>query len=159
MAILEGFDLTTLLKFSVLEVEFDSATIVSWAISQGSVWLDFVYLLNKIHALFSSLSIVIRYVFWEATSTADFIDNWVYIDQTRQRFFSSRIFQLVCIVFFVWKLSIARMFNVDFTLLAYFLELFGILLVIPTSIRRCWFMSPSLCFLPYMICIIGKDST
>lgn len=75
MALLEGLNLATQLCFSDLEVESDSATVVSWANSSSFVRWDFTYLLGRAQALASSSSIIIRHVFREATSTTDFMAN------------------------------------------------------------------------------------
>ncbi|KAH9687878.1 hypothetical protein KPL70_014934 [Citrus sinensis] len=82
MALLEGLDLAAQLGFSDLEVESDSATIVSWAISSSLVRWDFTYILGRVRALASRSSISIRHVFREATSAADFMANWACSHQT-----------------------------------------------------------------------------
>ncbi|KAL9445387.1 hypothetical protein AB3S75_018391 [Citrus x aurantiifolia] len=88
MALLKGLDLAAQLGFSDLEVEFDSATVVSWAISSSFVRWDFTYILGRVRALASRSSISIRHVFREATSAADFMANWACTHQTCQRFFN-----------------------------------------------------------------------
>ncbi|KAH9684879.1 hypothetical protein KPL70_013711 [Citrus sinensis] len=88
MALLEGLDLATQLGFSNLEVESDSATVVSWAISSRFVRWDFAYLLGRVQALASSPSIIISHVFREATSAANFMANWACTHKTCQRFFN-----------------------------------------------------------------------
>ena len=62
-ALLEGLDLAVQLGFSDLEVESDSGTMVSWAISSRFVRWDFAYLFGRVQALASSPSIIINHVF------------------------------------------------------------------------------------------------
>ena len=88
MALLEGLDLAAQLGFSDLEVESDSATVVSWAISSSLVRWDFTYILGRVRALASRSSISIRHVFREVTSAVDFMANWACSHQTCQRFFN-----------------------------------------------------------------------
>lgn len=83
-ALLEGLDLAAQLGFSDLKVESDLATVVSWAISNGFVQWDFAYLFERVQTLASSLSIIIRHVFREATFAADFMANWACTHQTCQ---------------------------------------------------------------------------
>lgn len=49
--------------FSDFEMEFDSAIVVSWAISSGFMGLDFAYLFSRVWALAFSPSIIIKHVF------------------------------------------------------------------------------------------------
>lgn len=46
MTMLKGLDLIVQLRFTVVEVESDSANVVSWATSYHLVQWEFVYLLN-----------------------------------------------------------------------------------------------------------------
>ena len=61
------------LVFFYLKVEFDSATMVPWAISNGFMQWNFAYLFGRVQA--SSPSIVIMHVFQEAIYAADFMAN------------------------------------------------------------------------------------
>ena len=63
MVLLEGLDLVAQLGFSDLEVESNSTTIVSWAISINFVRWDFTYIPGRVRALASRSSISISHVF------------------------------------------------------------------------------------------------
>ncbi|KAH9750080.1 zf-RVT domain-containing protein [Citrus sinensis] len=73
---------------SVLEVESDSATMVSWVHSQGPVRWDYSYLLRRACHLISSASIQVRHVLREATSAADFLANWACSHRSSRQFSS-----------------------------------------------------------------------
>lgn len=75
MAILESLDIFAWLGFFVLEVEFDLATAIFRANSQGSMQWDFSYLICWIRALSSSPSSIVKYIFRETTSTTYFMAN------------------------------------------------------------------------------------
>ena len=62
MAVCEGLELVTQLRYSVLKVESHSATVVSWIHSQGPVRWDYIYLLCRVCDLISSSHILIRHV-------------------------------------------------------------------------------------------------
>lgn len=65
VAVCEGIDLSIQLGYSDIEVEFDSTAILSWITSYGSMQWNFAYLLGRVCALSSSLSLLIRHVFFE----------------------------------------------------------------------------------------------
>lgn len=87
MAVCEGLELASRLGHSVLEVESDSATVVSWIHSKGPVRWDYSYLLRRACRLISS-SIQVRHVHREATSAADFLANWACTLRSSRRFSS-----------------------------------------------------------------------
>ncbi|KAH9750075.1 reverse transcriptase domain-containing protein [Citrus sinensis] len=88
MAVCEGLELAARLGHSVLEVESDSATVVSWVHSQGPVRWDYSYLLRRACRLISSASIQVRHVLREATSAADFLANWACSHRSSRHFSS-----------------------------------------------------------------------
>ncbi|KAK9217059.1 hypothetical protein WN943_005684 [Citrus x changshan-huyou] len=88
MAICEGLELASQLGHSVLEVESDSATVVSWVLSQGPVRWDYSYIMRQACRLISSASIQVRHVLREATSAADFLANWACSHRSSRRFSS-----------------------------------------------------------------------
>lgn len=75
MAVCEGLELAIQLGHSVLDVESDSATVVSWTHTQGHVRWDYAYSLRRACRLISSSPIQMRHVFREATYAADFLAN------------------------------------------------------------------------------------
>ena len=90
MAVYEGLDLAVQLGHSVLEVESDSTTVVSWIHSQGPVRWDYAYSLRRVCDLTSLFPIVVRHVLREATFAADFLANWACTHRVSRRFLSSR---------------------------------------------------------------------
>ena len=75
MTVYEGLDLAVQLGHSVLEVESNSTTVVSWIHSQSPVHWDYAYSLRRLCDLTSSFPIVVRHVLREVTSAADFLAN------------------------------------------------------------------------------------
>lgn len=90
VAVCEGLELAVQLGYSIVEVESDSATVVSWVLSGGSVRWDYTLSLRRVRYLVSSHSIVVRHVFREATYAADFLANWACSSCSSRRFFSVR---------------------------------------------------------------------
>ncbi|KAH9710420.1 hypothetical protein KPL70_013480 [Citrus sinensis] len=88
MAVCEGLEVATQLGHSVLEVESDSAMIVSWVHSQGPVRWDYSYPLRRACRLISSASVHVRHVLREATFATDFLTNWACSHRSSRRFFS-----------------------------------------------------------------------
>ena len=78
MVVCKRLELATHLGYSALEVESDSAMVVSWIHSLGLVRWDYVYLLRRVCALISSSHIFIRHVLREATYAIDFMANWTF---------------------------------------------------------------------------------
>lgn len=76
MAMCKGLELVAHMGYLTLEVELYSAMIVSWIHSQGHVRWEYTYLLRRVCSLISSSTILVRHVFHEATSTANFLANW-----------------------------------------------------------------------------------
>ena len=83
MVVCEGLEL----GYSMLEVESDSATVVSWIHNQGPVRWEYSYSLRWVCRLVMSLPIQVRHVLREATSAADFLANWACTHQTSRCFF------------------------------------------------------------------------
>ncbi|KAH9701287.1 hypothetical protein KPL71_024943 [Citrus sinensis] len=90
MTVCEGLELAIQLGYSVLEVESDSATVVSWIHNQGIVRWEYSYSLRRVCRLVMSLPIQVRHVLREATSAADFLANWACTHRTSWRFLSPR---------------------------------------------------------------------
>lgn len=118
MAMFEALDLVIQPGFNVLEVESNSATMVSQANSHCSIQWEYVYLLGQNRTLSFDPSIVIRHVFLEATSVTDcFMANWTCIHQARQQSSTLEILLLVYLAFYIQMLSSSHMFDIAFVLL------------------------------------------
>ena len=90
MAVHESLELAAHLGHSILQVESDSATIGAWIRSDCQVSWDYIYLLRRVRSMASSTNILVRRVFWEATSATDFPANWVCTHKVHCRFMSPR---------------------------------------------------------------------
>ncbi|XP_052292028.1 uncharacterized protein LOC127900821 [Citrus sinensis] len=90
MAVCERLELAIQLGYSVLEVESDSTTVVSWIHTQGPVRCEYSYSLHQVCRLVTSFPIQVRHVLREATSVADFLANWACTHRTSRHFLSPR---------------------------------------------------------------------
>lgn len=83
IVICEGLEFTIQLSYSMLEVEFDSAMVVSWIVFSGYFHCDYAHFLCKVHVLTSSFTILVRHILCETTSVTDFLANWVCTHRVR----------------------------------------------------------------------------
>lgn len=98
----EGLEFATQLSYSVLKVESDSTTLVSWIHFGGSVLWDYTYSLHPVCTLTSSSLILVRHVLHEATSAANFLANWACTHRISRYFLCSRdlsssLFDILCL--------------------------------------------------------------
>lgn len=73
MAICEGIELVVQLGHSVVEIESDSATMVSWILSRAHVCRDYTDALHHIRALVSSYTILVSHMLRKATSVVGYL--------------------------------------------------------------------------------------
>lgn len=102
MAICEGLELVFQLGYSVLEVQSDSTTIVSWIHSEGLVCRYYPYSLCQVYDLASCSTILVRHVLWKAIFATNFLANWACTHLVHRRFWVLEIYLLAYLVFFIW---------------------------------------------------------
>lgn len=71
----ENLNFAIQLGYYEIKAKLDSTTIISSINFYCFARWDFTYLFGRVRALFFGLSILIRHVLWEATSTANFTTN------------------------------------------------------------------------------------
>lgn len=86
LAIIEGLNYAMQLGFSALEVESDSATVVSWILGSSTGRWEYVYLVDRVRQILMSSPIVLRHVLREANFAADFMANWGFHHRTSRLF-------------------------------------------------------------------------
>lgn len=116
MAICECLELATQFGYSVLEVESDSATLVSWINSHGSCAMGICLYFGSIpHYVFCRFRLG-QACSREAISTPDFMANWACTHRVHQCFLSPQAFLSAYLGLLICKHSKYLMLGVRFYL-------------------------------------------